>query len=319
MRKMSADSRVYAQKKDKLWKRLAKDIKVNYLLYLLVLPGILYYIIFCYVPMPGVLMAFEDYKARSGIFGSEWIGLKHFKRFFDSYYFWVLIRNTLRISIYNLVVGFPIPIIFALMLNYLNNKRLKKTVQMVSYAPHFISTVVICGMITMFFNKNTGIVNQILVKFGFEATNFLAKPEPFDDIYVWSGIWQEMGWSAIIYVAALAGVDPELHEAAIMDGATKIQRMIHIDIPSIKSTIIMMLILQFGSVMSVGFEKAYFLTNSMNKSAANIISTYVYEVGLIDHDYGFSTAVGLFNSLINMALLIAVNKISQKVANESLF
>lgn len=319
MRKISANSRVYTQRKERLWIRLKKDIKINYLLYLMVLPGLLFYIIFCYVPMPGVLMAFEDYQARSGIFGSPWVGLKHFTRFFNSYYFWVLIRNTLRISIYNLVVGFPIPIIFALMLNYLKHKRLKKTVQMVSYAPHFVSAVVICGMITMFFNKDTGIVNQVLERFGGEATNFLAKPELFDDIYVWSGIWQEMGWSAIIYVAALAGVDPELHEAAIMDGATKVQRMIHIDIPSIKSTIIMLLILQFGSVMSVGFEKAYFLTNSMNKSAANIISTYVYEVGLIDRDFGFSTAVGLFNSLINMILLITVNKISRKVADEGLF
>lgn len=304
---------------DNFLRRLKKDLKVNYLLYLLVLPGVAYYIIFCYVPMPGVMMAFVDYKSKLGFLGSPWVGLKHFQRFFNSYYFGVLIKNTLGISIYSLLAGFPIPIIFALMLNYLNVKWLKKTVQMVSYAPHFISTVVICGMLTMFLNQETGIVNQLLSKLGFETMGFLAEPKYFKSIYVWSDVWQGMGWSAIIYISALAGVDYELHEAAIMDGATKIQRMLHIDIPSIKSTILMLLILQFGSLMSVGFEKVYFLTNPRNQSAANIISTYVYQVGMLDHDYGFSTAVGLFNSLVNMILLITVNRISRKAADESLF
>lgn len=298
--------------------RLKKDLKVNCFLYLWALPGVAYYIIFHYIPMPGIAMAFVDYKAKLGILGSRWVGLRHFERFFNSYYFGVLIKNTLGISIYSLLVGFPIPIIFALMLHYLNVKWLKKTVQMVSYAPHFISTVVICGMLTMFLNQETGIMNQVLSQLGLEKVGFLSEARFFKSIYVWSDVWQGMGWSAIIYISALAGVDYELHEAAIMDGATKVQRILHIDIPSIKSTILMLLILQFGSLMSVGFEKVYFLTNNMNKSSANIISTYVYQVGMIDHDYSFSTAVGLFNSIINMVLLITVNRISKKVAGESL-
>ena len=186
---------------DNFLRRLKKDLKVNYLLYLLVLPGVAYYIIFCYVPMPGVMMAFVDYKSKLGLLGSPWVGLKHFQRFFNSYYFGVLIKNTLGISIYSLLVGFPIPIIFALMLNYLNIKWLKKTVQMVSYAPHFISTVVICGMLTMFLNQETGIVNQLLGKLGFETVGFLAEPKYFKSIYVWSDVWQGMGWSAIIYIS----------------------------------------------------------------------------------------------------------------------
>ena len=293
---------------------------MNYLLYLLVLPGVAYYIIFCYVPMPGVMMAFVDYKSKLGLLGSPWVGLKHFQRFFNSYYFGVLIKNTLGISIYSLLVGFPIPIIFALMLNYLNIKWLKKTVQMVSYAPHFISTVVICGMLTMFLNQETGIVNQLLGKLGFETVGFLAEPKYFKSIYVWSDVWQGMGWSAIIYISALAGVDYELHEAAIMDGATKIQRMLHIDIPSIKSTILMLLILQFGSLMSVGFEKVYVSDQSKEPVRRKYhINLCISGRGMLDHDYGFSTAVGLFNSLVNMILLITVNRISRKVADESLF
>lgn len=305
--------------KDNVLQRLFKNMKKNWILYVMILPVVMYYIIFSYIPMYGVQLAFKSYKIRLGILGSPWIGFDNFNRFFSSYNFKSLIVNTLGISIYSLIVGFPIPIIFALMLNYLGGRRLKKTIQMVSYAPHFISTVVMCGMIVIFLNPDTGVFNMIRNVFGLESIDFLAKPELFKSIYVWSGVWQGMGWSSIIYISALSGVDYQLHEAAIVDGATKVQRMLHVDLPSIKPTIVMLLILQMGSIMSVGFEKVFLLQNTLNKSAASVISTYVYEVGLINSDYGYSTAVGLFNSIINVILIITVNQICKKVAEDSLF
>lgn len=307
------------KKKGNFFQRLFADMKKNMLLYIMILPTLVWLLIFCYKPMYGILMAFKDYKVKEGIMGSAWVGFKHFQRFFNAYSFKDLMRNTLWLSIYSMVAGFPIPIIFALMLNYLRYPKLKKAVQMVSYAPYFISTVVICGMIAIFTAQDTGIFNTMRGWFGLESVNFLAKPEWFDDIYVWSGIWQGMGWSSIIYISALSGVDYELHEAAIMDGATKVQRIIHIDLPSIKSTVVMLLILQMGSLLGVGFEKVYLLQNSLNKSVSSVISTYVYEVGMINSDYGYSTAVGLFNSIINVLLLIIANTIVKKLSEESLF
>ena len=306
-------------KKMSFFQRLWENMKKNWILYAMILPVAIYYIIFAYAPMYGIQLAFKDYQVKEGIMGSPWVGLEHFIRFFKSYNFGQLLKNTIGISVYSLWVGFPIPIIFALMLNYLRNKFLKKTVQMVSYAPYFISTVVMCGMIAIFMNPDTGILNVIRNFFGMESVDFLAKPEWFKDIYVWTGVWQGMGWSSIIYISALSGVDYQLHEAAIMDGATKIQRMIHVDLPSIKPTIIMLLILQIGSLMNVGFEKVFLLQNTLNKSAASVISTYTYEVGLINSDYGYSTAVGLFNSLINVILIVGANQICKKLADESLF
>lgn len=307
------------KQKERFHVRLAENIRKNWILYVMILPVVIYFAVFAYAPMYGVLLAFKNYRVKLGIMGSPWVGLDHFKRFFSSYNFGNLLKNTLGISVYSLLVGFPIPILFALLLNYIKNKYLKKTVQMVSYAPYFISTVVICGMITIFMNPDTGIFNTILNFLGFESVDFLSKPEWFKSIYVWTGVWQGMGWSSIIYISALSGVDYEMHEAAIVDGATKVQRIIHIDLPSIKSTIVMMLILQMGSLMNVGFEKVFLLQNTLNKSAASVISTYVYEVGLINSDYGYSTAVGLFNSVINMILLISANKICKKLTDESLF
>lgn len=306
-------------KKMSFFRRLWENMKKNWILYAMILPVAIYYIIFAYAPMYGIQLAFKDYQVKEGIMGSPWVGLEHFIRFFKSYNFGQLLKNTIGISVYSLLVGFPIPIIFALMLNYLRNKFLKKTVQMVSYAPYFISTVVMCGMIAIFMNPDTGILNVIRNFFGMESVDFLAKPEWFKDIYVWTGVWQGMGWSSIIYISALSGVDYQLHEAAIMDGATKIQRMIHVDLPSIRPTIIMLLILQIGSLMNVGFEKVFLLQNTLNKSAASVISTYTYEVGLINSDYGYSTAVGLFNSLINVILIVGANQICKKLADESLF
>ena len=256
---------------------------------------------------------------KQGILGSPWVGFDNFERFFNAYNFKNLLRNTLGISLYQLGVGFPIPIIFALLLNYVKHVRLKKMVQMVSYAPHFISTVVVCSMLMLFCNPDTGIFNMIIKMLGGDPVNFLARKDWFKSIYVWSGVWQDMGWSAIIYISALAGVDYEMHEAAIIDGASKIQRILHIDLPSIKSTIAMLLILRMGSIMSVGFEKVYLLQNDLNRPKSEILSTYVYEVGLVNADYGYSTAVGLFNTLINVILLISANAISEKLTKESLF
>lgn len=307
------------KKKESLGIRLWKNMKKNWILYVMIAPVAVYYIVFAYTPMYGILLAFKNYKVKLGILGSPWVGLDHFQRFFSAYNFRQLIGNTVGISVYSLIIGFPIPIVFALMLNYLTHHKLKKIVQMVSYAPYFISTVVICGMITIFMAPDTGILNVLRGYLGMESVNFLSKPEWFKSIYVWTGVWQGMGWSSIIYISALAGVDYEMHEAAIVDGATKIQRMLHVDLPSIKPTILMLLILQMGSIMNVGFEKVYLLQNTLNKSAASVISTYVYEVGLINSDYGYSTAVGLFNSLINLALVVAANQLSKRFAGESLF
>ena len=299
--------------------RLIHDLKKNWLLWIMFFPVILYYVIFCYTPMYGIVLAFKKYKMKLGIMGSPWVGLDNFERFFRAYNFWDLIGNTLGISVYSIVVGFPAAIIFALMLNYLRLGKLKKTVQMVSYAPHFISTVVICGLLSIILDTNTGMLNKLLNVIGLESISFLAEPSMFKTIYVLSEVWQSMGWSSIIYISALAGVDYQMHEAAIIDGASKLQRIRHIDLPSIKSTIVMLFILKLGNLMSVGFEKVYLLQKELNFSASDIISTYTYRVGLEQSKFEYSTAVGLFNNVINVIILVSANMISRKVADESLW
>ena len=306
------------KKKDSISTRFGRHMRKNWIYYVMLAVPMIYFIIYHYWPMYGLLMAFKDYKIKLGIIESPWVGFEHFIRFFESFRFWDLIRNTLTLSVYALLVGFPIPIIFALMLHYLKKPRLKKTVQMVSYAPHFISTVVICSMITIFMTKDSSIFNVIRGLFGMEPVNFLAKESWFKHIYVWSEVWQSCGWDAIIYLSALSGVDYSLHEAAIIDGATKIQRMRYVDLPSIKPTVVMLLILRVGSMASIGFEKVFLLQNDLNMNAASVISTYVYEVGLIQKDYGYSAAVGLFNTIINVILLLLMNQFSKKVLKESL-
>ncbi len=298
---------------------LCKDIKKNVLLYMLILPVLAYYIIFCYVPIYGLQIAFKDFIPSKGFWGSPFVGFDHFERFFNSYTFWDLMRNTLGISTYSLVVGFPLSVIFALLLNYLPFKPYQKSIQMVSYAPHFISTVVMVGMITIFLNQEKGLVNQFREALGFSSIAFLSIPSMFKSIYVWSGVWQGIGWSSIIYISALTGVDYQLHEAAIMDGATKLRRIISIDIPSIRPTIVMLLILQIGGIMNVGFEKIFLMQNDLNRSASDVISTYVYRVGLQGGEYSFSTAVGLFNSIINFVLLLTFNKLSKRFGQVSLW
>lgn len=308
--------------KEPYLKRLQKDIMKHGILYLMLLPGIIYYVVFHYIPMYGVILAFKDFNSKLGIFASPWadnFGLDNFIRFFESYNCMSLIFNTISISVYSLIVGFPCTVIFALLLNYIANTKVKKTVQMVSYAPHFISIVVMCGMVTIFLQPDTGVINVLLSFFGIESISFLQEAEYFKTIYVVSGIWQSLGWGSIIYISALAGVDADLHEAARIDGATKLERIRHIDIPTILPTIVMMLILQVGNIMSVGFEKVFLLQNDLNRSASDVISTYVYRVGLINSDYAFSTAIGLLNSIINIVLLISVNKIAKKVTSHSLW
>ncbi|MPQ44418.1 ABC transporter permease [Clostridium tarantellae] len=296
-----------------------KNILKCWQLYVFLIPTLIYFILFCYGPMYGVQLAFKEYNASLGIAGSQWVGFDNFMRFFDSYQFKQLLVNTLTISIYQLIVSFPIPIILALALNQVKNSKFKKIVQTVTYAPHFISIVVLVGMLNIFFSTRGGLINEIVQLFGGEPILFLGEEQYFRHMYVWSGVWQSMGWNAIIYLAALSGVSPELHEAAIVDGANKIKRIWHIDIPAILPTIVILLILNCGQLMSVGFEKAFLMQNSLNIGVSEIIPTYVYKMGLLNAQYSFSTAVGLFNSVINCTLLVIVNKISKKIGQTGIW
>lgn len=298
---------------------IKKQIKHNWDLYLLLVPVLAYFIIFKYVPMYGVQIAFKDFIATKGIMGSDWVGLKHFKRFFDSYYFWRLIKNTLGIGLYELVVAFPIPIILALMINEVRFTRFKKFVQNITYAPHFLSTVVVVGMLFLFLNPRHGIINLILSAIGISPIDFMTEPAWFKTIYVFSHVWQHMGWSSIIYLAALAGVSPELHEAAIMDGASRLQRIWHVNIPAIVPVIIILLILNVGNIIDVGFEKVFLMQNPLNKSASDVIATHVYEAGIMGAQYSYATAVGLFNSVVSFILLVLVNQIARKTSETSLW
>ncbi len=296
-----------------------RSIIKNYELYLFLLPTLLYFIIFHYVPMYGVQIAFKNFIAIEGIWGSPWVGFEHFRRFFSSYQFWLLIRNTFGLSVYALVAGFPAPIILALLLNQLRNEKYKKVVQTVTYAPHFISTVVMVGMLLVFLSPRSGFINHIIQLFGGEPVHFMARPEWFRTLYVGSGIWQSTGWGSVIYLAALSGINPQQHEAAIVDGATKLQRIRHIDIPGIIPTAVILLILNMGQIMSVGFEKAFLMQTYLNLETSEIIATYVYKVGLLNAQFSFSAAVGLFNSVINLILILTVNKIAKSIGETSLW
>ncbi|WP_338789396.1 ABC transporter permease [Metabacillus sp. FJAT-53654] len=296
-----------------------RKILQNWQLYLFVLPAFLYFLIFHYIPMYGVQIAFKNFIPTLGIWGSEWVGFDHFIRFFESYYFWDLIKNTLGISVYELIVGFPLPIILALALNEVKDSLFKRTVQTVTYAPHFISVVVMSGMIIAFLSPATGIINHAIQLLGFEPIAFLSEPAWFKTVYVLSGVWQSTGWGTIIYLAALAGVDPQHHEAAIVDGATRFQRIWHINIPAIVPTMIILLIMNVGSIMALGFEKVLLLQNPLNLESSNVIATFVYQAGLLDAQYSFASAVGLFNAVINAILLITVNKIAKKTSETSLW
>lgn len=288
-------------------------------LYVMLLPTIVYFILFHYLPIFGVQIAFRDYNAMKGIWHSDWVGLKHFTRFVTSVQFKTLLANTLKLSLTSLAVGFPLPIIFALILNEVKSPKLKKVVQNVTYAPHFISTVVVISMVTMFLSPSTGIINYAIQALGGKATDFMGKAEAFVAIYVISGQWQNLGWNAIIYVAALSSVDTQLYDAAKIDGANRFQKIWNIDVPTILPTAVTLLILNCGSILSVGYEKTYLMQNSLNLSASEIISTYVYKVGLVNAKYSYTAAIGLFNSVVNVCLLIIVNTIAKKISDTSLF
>ena len=288
-------------------------------LYVFLLIPVACVIIFNYIPMYGITLAFKDYKIKQGILGSPWAGGKYFMQFFSSPNFSLTLKNTIILSLYSLVAGFPMPILLALCLNEVKQQWFKKFVQMVSYAPYFISTVVMVGMLIQLMNARSGFINEMISALGGTPVDFMAIPGLFRSIYVWSGVWQGMGYSAIIYIAALSNADPSLYEAAIIDGASRLQKIIHIDIPAIVPTITLLLIMSLGNIMSIGAEKVYLMQNNLNLLTSEIISTYVYKIGLISGQFSLSTAVGVFNSVVNFILIVIVNAIARRVGETSLW
>ena len=298
--------------------RLKADFRGNYQLYIMLIPVVAYFLLFHYKPMYGAIIAFKDFNPRKGVLGSEWVGLEHFASFITDPYFGRIVGNTLIISLSTLIFGFPAPIILALLMNEIRCNIFKRTVQTLTYLPHFISLVVICGMIRDFTMDN-GVITVFLSYFGFPRETMLNKPNLFVPVYVISEIWQTVGWGSIVYLAALTGIDMELYEAAELDGAGRWKQTLHITLPSIVPTIMVMLILRMGSMLNVGYEKIILLYNEAIYSTSDVISSYVYRRGLLQNDYSFSTAVGLFNSVINFALLIAANQISKRANDSSLW
>ena len=301
--------------------RLASTLKrmlTQWQLYVLILPAVIYLFLFSYVPMYGVQIAFKDFRISKGIWGSEWVGLKHFIQFIRFPNFSNIMMNTVRISLYSFAT-FPLSIILALMINEVDNQPFKKSVQMITYAPYFISVVVVASMIILFFNRSSGVINNMIEALGGERVAFMEKPQYFAAIYVWSDVWQGIGWGTIIYLAALSGVSAELVEAARIDGATRFQIIRHVNIPAIIPTIVIMLIMRSGSILWVGFDKTYLLQNPLNLEASQVISTYVYEIGLQSGRHSYSSAIGLFNTLINISVMVAVNAIAKRVANISMW
>ena len=312
---MTANSLTPVRKKKTAWQK----IKKCWQLYIVILLPLLYLAIFHYAPMYGIQIAFRDYDVYEGILGSRWVGLDYFRRFITNYKFLRIVRNTITISLYSLIAGMPVPILLAISLNECGSGKFKKLVQTVTYAPHFISTVVMVSMLILFLSMNNGILNNIIAALGGQRINFMAQPSMFKTIYVLSGIWQGMGYSSIIYLAALTAVDPSLYEAALIDGSTRLQKIWYIDLPSILPTIVILLIMNAGQLMNVGFEKIYLMQNDLNITSSEIISTYVYKLGIERADFSYSTAISLFNSVINLFLLVTVNQIARRVGETSLW
>lgn len=298
--------------------RFLRDFKLNRLLYIMMIPVILYYVVFHYAPMYGAIIAFKDFSPMKGILGSDWVGLQHFRDFFSSYYFWRILSNTVIISVYSILFIFPAPILLALLINEVRNQSFKRIVQTFSYMPYFISLVVICGMITDFTNSN-GVINTLFSWLGYDGTAMLQKPGLFRPVYILSEIWQKIGWESIIYIAALAGIDQEQYEAARIDGASRLKQMLHITLPGILPTITIMFILRMGNMLNVGFEKIILLYNPVTYETADVISSFVYRKGLLEFGWSYSSAVGLFNSVVNLILLISANYISRRVNKTSLW
>jgi putative aldouronate transport system permease protein len=304
-----------SKKGKQLWKRIC----AHKILYLFLAPTIIYLAIFSYAPMYGIQIAFKDYSPGLGMLKSKWVGLKHIKIFINSYYFWPIIKNTITLSTYSMLLGYPTPIFLALLLNEIRNKKYKKFIQTTLYAPHFISMVVMVGIIIITLSPSIGIINKFMEFLNLERQYFIVQPKAFKHIYVLSGIWQGAGWSAIIYLAALSNIDPQVYEASIIDGANRIQRVWYINIPVIRPTVSIILIMSIGRLISVGFEKALLLQNPLNAEASEVISTYVYKRGLLEGKYSFSAAIGFFNNIINIILLVLANFLVSKVSETSLF
>lgn len=300
------------------WPNLKKDLRSNTYLYLMMLPVVLFYILFHYVPMYGAIIAFKNYVPTRGFMHSPWVGFKHFEAFFTSDYFWRLLRNTFLISFYGLLFGLPAAILLALLLNEIRHRMFKTAVQTISYIPHFISIVVICGMVVEF-SSSGGLFNDIIAFFGGKRIPLLTKPEYFRTIFVSSGIWQEIGWNSIIFLAALAAIDPGLYEAAEIDGASRFRQVLHITLPSLLPTIMIVLILRVGQMLSVGYEKVLLLYNPAVYATGDVINSYVYRVGLQSFNWSFSAAVGIFDSMVNLSLLLFANTVSRKLKQSSLW
>ena len=298
--------------------KLTKSVKRYYWLYIFLIPTLLYYLIWHYIPMGGIVVAFQRYTGAKSIIDSDWVGLKWFENFFSSHFASRTIINTMALSLLSLAT-FPIPIVLALILNEIRSERYKRFAQTIMYAPHFISMVVLVIMLNIFFDPNYGFINTIIELCGGEARNFMGESESFRSLYVWSGVWQSTGWNCIIYVSALSGVDTSMHEAATLDGASRLQRILHVNLPTIAPTIIIMLIMRVGNIMSVGADKVLLMMNDLNTSTSEIIGTYVYSRGLLGGDFSYATAVGLFTNVINLIMLLTVKKISSKVSETSLF
>lgn len=296
-----------------------RKIKSNIPLYVLLFPSIILLIMFAYIPMLGLVIAFKDYSPANGILNSPWAGFKYFIQFFKSVQFGTTMTNTLKISIYSILVGFPLPILLALLCNQLRTGKFKKVFQVTTYLPHFISTMVMCGMIILFLSPNSGLIANIFKSLGWTMPNLLSKPDSFAGVYVWSDVWQHIGWDSIIYLAALSAIDPTYYEAATMDGASRIQKILNIDLPLLLPTAMILLILRAGSLLSIGFEKVLLLQNPLNLAGSEVISTYVYKVGMINFQYSYSTAIGLFNTVVNLIILLSVNWFSKRYTKTGLF
>jgi putative aldouronate transport system permease protein len=303
---------VMATKKASEWSKARRSFRRHWQLYLITIPGVVYFLIFKYIPMAGAVIAFKEYNVVQGMWGSPWAGFKYFALFFNNPVFWTLIKNTLVLSLYSLPVGFVIPIILAICLNEIRNGPFKRFTQQVTYAPYFISTVILVSMTILVLAPQLGVVNMGLQALGLQPINFLGSPSIFPSIFVWTGVWQFSGYAAVIYLAALAGVDPQLHEASRIDGASRLQKILNVDLPGIMPVILVILILNVGSLLAVGFEKVYLLQNPLNLATSEIISTYVFKIGLLNANYSFATAVGLFNSVVNMILLVIVNSLAKR-------
>lgn len=306
-------------RKDLRWYRHPRLRRKGLVMLTFLLPGLLYYAIFRYAPMWGTLIAFQDYNPFVGFLGSKWVGFKHFQTFFDSLYFSRLIGNTLALSIYSLIFGFPMPILFALLINEVRFTRFRSTIQSISYFPNFISTVIICGLLKVFLSPSSGFINAIIVAFGGDAINFLQEPGWFRTIYVVSGIWQSMGWGSIIYYATLTSIDPTLYEAAEIDGAGRLTKIRYISIPSLVPTMVTLLLMNLGNLLNVGFEKVLLLYNSSTYPTADIISTYVYRMGITQMKYSFASAVNLFNNVVGLVIILFFNALARRVSETSLW